>query len=182
MNFYRTKLTCTHSASLFQHRVLPFPPRGSRTPLLRESTPVEGGGPACRGIASPGERWAGAGPRGHPSAQHWASAFLKDTLQKYIVTEYNNLLPSRKGLTGAVCCSLLPHSKYFYLIWMKCIIFLMKGFFFKGLFSLVQQLPLLGSTHAVLGRGFFSLKSRQTLCPQKPTLGARKASGPGFST
>lgn len=26
------------------------------------------------------------------------------------------------------CCSLLPHSKYFYLIWMKCIIFLMKGF------------------------------------------------------
>ena len=58
------------------------------------------------------------------------SSLLKDTLQKYFVIEFNNLLPSRKGLTGAACCSLLPHSKYFYLIWVKCIIFLMKGFFF----------------------------------------------------
>lgn len=71
-----------------------------------------------------------------------------------MVPEKNNLLPSRKGLTGAACCSLLPHSKYFYLIWMKCIIFLMKGFFPKGCFPSVQRLPLLGSTHAVLGRGF----------------------------
>lgn len=41
--------------------------------------------------------------------------------------------------------------------------------FFKGLFPSVQRLPLLGSTHAVLGRGFFSLNSGQALYPQTPT-------------
>ncbi|XP_017743435.1 PREDICTED: uncharacterized protein LOC108539349 [Rhinopithecus bieti] len=58
-------------------------------------------------------------------------------------------------------------------------------FFFKGLFSLVQQLALLGSTPAVLGRGFSlpeitpdSLSSKAELGAQDPQ--GQKASGPRF--
>lgn len=69
---------------------------------------------------------------------------------------------------------------------MKCIIFLMKGFFFsKGCFPSVQQLPLLGSTHAVLGRGFFfpeippdSLSSKAEIGAQDPR--GKRPRGPGI--
>lgn len=152
-------------------------------PLPKEADPGQADGAAapgmlpchlaCSGGVANTHRVLGLPGQGHQVTVRWlgdpgarravlqplstgVSSFLKDTLQKYIVIEFNNLLLSRKGLTGAACCSLLPHSKYFYLIWMKCIIFLMKGFFSKGCFPSVRQLPLLGSTHAVLGRGFFS--------------------------
>lgn len=63
---------------------------------------------------------------------------------------------------------------------MKCIIFLMKGFFPKGCFLSVQRLPLLGSTHAVLGRGFFLPEITPGSLSSKADIGCSEGVGPRF--
>ena len=45
--------------------------------------------------------------------------------------------------------------------------------FFQRAVSLCPALPLLGSAHAVLGRGVSSLTEGQAFCPQKPTSRAQ---------
>lgn len=56
----------------------------------------------------------------------------------------------------------------------------MKGFFPKGCFLSVQRLPLLGSTHAVLGRGFFLPEITPGSLSSKADIGCSEGVGPRF--